>query len=237
MSSPEEIWTLAEDNAQLIADAANDIVQPIPLPDPEHRWIWLTMNNCGFACEVLRQVLEKEGIAAQAISNYDIRGKYFEGHAILEVENGDKKTYIDPTYLQLFGEFGLDSWFAATMIENGLPQTMMLPEDRSLVFTNDNVDEVIDWMMGQTRFMLRRWQLTKYWLADGNARPELQPTDSQMKEFFARAYDLSAYKPYEQTEEKQRDIAEYLKDYEPDSMSIDALLRYVMRRNVVSKPD
>jgi hypothetical protein len=161
MSDFERIQTIAEDSSQVIADAANEIIMPVPIIDPDQRWLFLTMPTCGFAVEVLRQQLERQKIESVAVINRGIGGKLIDDHVVLKVESDDETTYVDPTYLQMFSEFGLDPKMILESLESGTGN--ILPDERSLTFSESSLDELIDWFTNNTKHLLTKWQYSKTW--------------------------------------------------------------------------
>ncbi len=229
MIDTEVIKQKAEDNIQVIVDAANDLIMPRPIIEPEKRWLWLTFANCGFAVEVLRQQFEKEGIDAYALINRGVSGKRFQDHVLLAVDGMDETIYVDPTYLQFFSEFGLDASVVARSWENNGGD--VLPDERSLVYTQATLEGTISWFSNQTISLLEQYQDTiPNVTEDLKKEHSIIPSHNMVEEFFNRIYNPVHLEPFSQIPEKQQLIIEYLEDYQPGRISIDALFRHYKYR-------
>ncbi len=231
MSEFERVQQIAEDSSQVIADAANEIIMPVPLIDSDERWLFLAMPTCGFAVEVLRQQLERQDISSSGIINRGIGGKLIDDHVVLKVETEGEPFYVDPTYLQMFSEFGLDPKIILESWDNGTGN--VLPDERSLAYSESSVEDLVEWFSGNTKHLLSKWQHSNVWQNRYNNRSYLPglnlihtPSTAEVTDFFRRVYEPSRFVPHSQEPDKQKAISDFLDEYQPDYISGEALARH-----------
>lgn len=230
MFTVEDIRHKAEASTQVIADAANDLIVPVPIIKPEKRWLWLTLPNCGFAVEVLRQKFIKEGISAEARVNRKAHGERFQDHVVLAIDGNGETIYADPTYLQLFSEFGLD---ASLVVESwDKNEGNVLPDEHCLVYTESTLSSTVDALSNQVLLLLGQYQGMPIWQHAPSAleRPLEPPSLDVLQAFFTQIYDPIHLESFTQVPEKQELISEYLNDYQAGRISVDALFRYYRHR-------
>jgi len=227
MPSFEEVRELVDDNMQLVADAANEIVMPTPIRELDKTWIWLTLPNCGLATETLRQRFGQLGVESKGVLNEELRGHRFEGHTQLYV-GGDERVYVDPTYLQFFSQFGLDIMLVTDSWVTGMGD--VLPSMRGLVYTRATWPEVVTQLSEQTLYLLDVWKGSVLW-GDRDSRADVDhnPSGEQLIDFFSKIYNPDGYRPFEQKLDKQEVVTDFLDTYTPGYLSLQALLKSCIR--------
>lgn len=163
---------------------------------------------CGLATELIERTLHDEGFIETQQIMADVRCnlgpiKMRTKHVFLKVESGGETFYIDGTYSQFFKPIGMDE----QMIHYGANP---FPLERAIVFTKDDVPDLIDWLCDISRMFWQKYNCSPAYLKRHlyisendvfpnyfkTRKPPSHVSDQHLRAYFSDIYDLSKYNDF-----------------------------------------
>jgi hypothetical protein len=164
---------------------------------------------CGFASELVERLLRREGVTEVCQLIHEINATTDNvnlpptEHVLLRVNHNGQEYFIDPSYSQFFEPFGLDTF----MIKG---DHNPFPDERAIVFTQNEVPILVDWLCDVTRSFWQKHNCSKAYLDRHNYnsssvsgqmyfesfRPPLTLPDEELRMYFEAIYDMPKYVEY-----------------------------------------